>query len=364
MLKPSEIEDLTRVIDDCYAEIESNLIERICRSLAYGKQESNINQWRLRKLGQMGKLTRELRDYVSNEAYKGDARIEKAMDKAITDAYKNDMKMFDKAHVKTGANTPTPEIFERYKKSILANTRQAMNMTNTTAIQISQKAYKDAINTAWITARVGTTTIAKAVNKACHELGGTGLRVSYKSDSGRITTYPLDASIRRDLVTSLTQSTAQMVMAESEALGNDLVIISELADCRDTHLEFQNQVYSLSGKSRKYPSLASTGYGDPAGLFGCNCRHQMFPWFEDLDKKPTGMTADERAEAKENYKLSQQQRALERNIRETHRQWLADKAGDTGFASESKEAYQKAQREMASFIDSSGRTRRRDREMV
>lgn len=61
------------------------------------------------------------------------------------------------------------------------------------------------------------------------------------------------------------------------------------------------------------------------------------------------------------YELSQQQRALERNIREKKR--VVEMAGDTATP-EMKAKVREAQAEMREFIEKTGRTRRYDREAV
>lgn len=58
------------------------------------------------------------------------------------------------------------------------------------------------------------------------------------------------------------------------------------AGARLEHAEWQGKVYSRSGKSKKYPSLVDkTGYGTGPGLGGWNCRHSMFPFFENISKR-------------------------------------------------------------------------------
>ena len=61
------------------------------------------------------------------------------------------------------------------------------------------------------------------------------------------------------------------------------------------------------------------------------------------------------------YELSQQQRALERNIRNAKRE--VEMAGDLA-TKEMKDKVREAQAEMREFIDRTGRTRRYDREAV
>lgn len=62
----------------------------------------------------------------------------------------------------------------------------------------------------------------------------------------------------------------------------------------------------------KYPDfIETTGYGEIQGLLGINCRHTFYPYFGDGDEEPLV----DKEESARLYELSQEQRALERNVR-------------------------------------------------
>jgi hypothetical protein len=259
------------------------------------------------------------------------------------------------------------KVFQKYADEIMANCRQALNLTNTRALQVSNTAFRDAVNLAWARTRTGATDINTAIKDACHQLGGSGLLVTYKSDAGRISYYPLDASVRRDLVTSLTQSTAEMTLAENMAVDNDLVKVSSHAACRPSHVAYQGHVYSYGGKSKRYPPLSETGFGTAAGLCGCNCGHQLFPYYAEIEGEYDNadkLTAAERKANEQQYNDSQKQRYLERQIRSAKRQVAADKACDAGTLQSSQAQLAGARSRMRDFIDETGRARRYNREQV
>ena len=89
-----------------------------------------------------------------------------------------------------------------------------------------------------------------------------------------------------------------------------------------SHALWQGKVYSISGKSKKYPKLSTaTGYGTGGGLKGWNCRHDFYPFFEGISERanlPVDVTENNRQ-----YELSQKQRAMERSIRATKRRLAA-----------------------------------------
>lgn len=93
---------------------------------------------------------------------------------------------------------------------------------------------------------------------------------------------------------------------------------------RESHAKWQGRVFSLSGKSKKYPPFyRETGYGSVDGLCGANCKHDFGIYVEGqplrYERDPDG--GDEKRE--ERYQASQQQRAIEREVRTTRREAAA-----------------------------------------
>lgn len=85
-------------------------------------------------------------------------------------------------------------------------------------------------------------------------------------------------------------------------MGCDLVEVTAHAGARPEHAEWQGKVYSRSGKSKKYPDLVEvTGYGTGPGLGGWNCRHSMFPFYENISTRT--YNNEELEELKEDGKI-------------------------------------------------------------
>jgi len=86
---------------------------------------------------------------------------------------------------------------------------------------------------------------------------------------------------------------------------------------------WQGKIYSISGKSNKYPPFSVCGYGEADGICGVNCRHSFYPYFEGQEKHYTQDDLDELSaesvtyNGKEmtRYEGEQQLRHIERNIR-------------------------------------------------
>lgn len=145
--------------------------------------------------------------------------------------------------------------------------------------------------------------------------------IDYKSG----VSTPIDAALRRHLVTQVNQARNDVLWRRMDEWGCDLVYTTAHYGARPTHAVWQGKVFSRSGAPGKYPPLVeSTGYGTAAGLCGVNCRHRMVPYVEGASRPPstdysgqerlTGMTSDEY------YAAVQAQRRLESAVRATKRE--------------------------------------------
>ena len=90
--------------------------------------------------------------------------------------------------------------------------------------------------------------------------------------------------------------------------GRDLVIISDAPQECPACRPWEGRVFSISGRSTKYPPLSSA-----TGLFHANCRHVASAYIEGVTRRMTN-TADP-----EGDQLRQEQRRLERGLRQWRR---------------------------------------------
>lgn len=148
-----------------------------------------------------------------------------------------------------------------------------------------------------------------------------------------------DVAARRAVLTGLSQYTGKISERNAEELDTDIVEVTAHAGARPDHAEWQGRWYSLSGKSKKYPSLVEvTGYGTGAGLKGWNCRHDFYPVIDGISEP--SYTEEElqnidpppfeyEGKTYTYYEATQRQRYMERSMRKTKREILAaDATGD------------------------------------
>lgn len=347
MLNAKDFRELEHEISRIYSRVETDLVRKVCRYLSsLDGAEVDMGDWRVRKLAQMPLLEADVRQILKADTKAMESELEEAVRIVINKNEASDTRIIDALmkHVEDKSNVTvqiaTASLQEQRIRAVLANARQAVNLTNTFAEQASQRAFVDAVNRAYISVVEGIDTVDNAVWKASKALARQGMTVATYS-SGSQYSISMDSAIRRNVVTSVAQATAEASISTARQYGLDLVKTTEHLGARPEHFLWQGKVFSLSGESTKYPWLSAsqeeggTGYGTAGGLCGCNCRHHFFPWVEGFEPADYGIDVSSR-ENEELYDASQKQRAYERQIRGWKRTEAV--ARDEGRLAEAQEA--------------------------
>lgn len=158
-----------------------------------------------------------------------------------------------------------------------------------------------------------------AVADAVHRLGERGISCStYTDRNGRLYRVPVDVGVRRMVETRAMQMMSDQTLEVAKATGQDLVEVSSHIGARPSHAEWQGRVYSLSGKSKKYPKFdTACNVGDMVtGIFGWNCRHHIAIYIEGTQRRWSSDPAkDAGVSNSEAYDARSKQRRYENQIR-------------------------------------------------
>jgi len=111
--------------------------------------------------------------------------------------------------------------------------------------------------------------------------------------------------------TSIHNAARQGVIDGVRATGRDLVMISGSPACCDLCAPWEGQVVSLDGMTTGYPTLSDA---EADGVFHPGCRHTVAPYVEGLTRADYYQQGDP-----ERYAAEQQQRYLERGLRQWKR---------------------------------------------
>ena len=371
MLDMADFSLFEEAISRIYAELETDLLAYVVHMIQTGDRGVDPNAWAIRKLDNMSNLRGRLMREISRLMQGSTAELEKEIEKMVRlsagedNEYFRDIARYARTSVAEGIITTSASEISRRVRAIMRNCKDALNLTNTSALEAAMKAYRDAINKAFVSVFEGTKSLDSAIRDACNELGGSGLKLTYLSDNGKPSTISLDAGIRRNIVTSVNQATAQYTLEDCERNGCDLVQTSAHAGARPSHEVWQGKVFSISGKSKKYGNLVTeTGYGSPGGLCGINCKHSFFPYYEGMTKTDWHIDLTPR-QNEELYNDIQKQRRYESRIRSwKRRQALAKETGDRAELAKATTHLKSTRADLRAFLEETGLPRRMNREQI
>lgn len=334
-------------------EIETDILNKIVGLLVSGDINKPSGQWQLERLADMGKLTTEVQ-----------AVVNKYRD-VIADMNYTDMEQTAQSALDE-INRVIPQevkITPAMKSAIDSWVNSANGDINTSLAKLAEQAgasYVNAINKAVLANLTGSNTLQQSVEQATTDAINSGITV-FTDSAGRKWT---PESYSRMVITSNQRRVAtDIMMGAADAIGTDLIGVSSHAGARPLCAPNQGKIYSRSGTSKKYPAWSTTSYGQVAGLLGINCGHIVYPYTEGMPW-PYEPTADTDKNT-EQYEQSQEQRKIERAIRDSKRKaQLYETEGDADKAAQYKQKTKEYQQAMRDFIDETGRTRRRDREQI
>lgn len=384
---------LSESLEEIYAEVVDRLIVNICKHLTVGDAKRTAD-WEVRKLQEIGQLSAENAKII-NEAVKQIPKelrstLEESRRIALNDLERRIEEAIRKGTIERAPRDSTKEILE----SLLNQAADRLNLVNTVMLESSQTAYVKAINDVaeWETAAMtgaqqkaaletldaavfaqtaGTETRQQMLAKAISQLTDNGI-YGFVDRAGR--RWTPEAYVSMDVRTTCHNTAIESIKARQQDYGSDIFQISEHAGARPLCYPYQGKFYTWGsqggtftdgdGKRHTYRPISSTSYGKPAGIFGINCGHYPIPQISGVTI-PQSRKIQNKAENDKEYQESQEQRLLERQIREAKRKEEAFKAaGLTEAAEKQKGVIAERQAKMREFIRQTGRSRRYDREKV
>ncbi|MDO5125345.1 MAG: phage minor capsid protein [Ruminococcus sp.] len=314
MLTPQTLQHLPDDITELVNELQIDIIKSISKKLVKADYLTPSAEWQLYKASQLMMSTDEVNALIAKFTEKSKRQIKQLYTDACKKAINEDAKIY-RAY---GRDCSSALRSVALSNALRAGIKNANGMTRNltkSMVQTSRETVTRLMDKAYIQVASGAFSYQDAIYNAVSELAREGINyVKYPSG----TVAQVDVAVRRAVMTGISQTAGQMQLDLAEEMGCDLVEVTSHMGARPSHALWQGKVYSISGESKKYPSLReATGYGTGEGLKGWNCRHDFYPFFEGISKRAS-MPID-LDENQEEYELSQQQRAMERSIRKSKR---------------------------------------------
>lgn len=367
MLTPEYLQRLPDSVVELYAQAEADILADMARRINGFDLFIPSAQYQMERLEEMGALRRDIISKLSGLTGKSRKEIAAIMQEAGVETLSADEKIYQAAGL-VGKSELSPAVQEVLNAGLQKTGGLFRNLTKTTA-NTATRQFENALDRAYLQVTSGAFDPNTAVRSAIKSLAQQGVgAITYPS--GHVDT--LEVAVRRALVTGVNQTCLQMQEARADELGCDLVETTAHSGARPSHAEWQGQVFSRSGKSRKYPDFVQvTGYGTGEGLGGWNCSHSFYPFFEGLPRTYSDKLLDS-YKAKDyeyngkkmtEYEALQTQRGIERKLRRWKRENIAMKAAgqDTTESAVKIAQWQTVQKD---FLSQTGLKRQRDREQI
>lgn len=298
---------------------------------------------------------REVRDIINEitrEAYKANNEI---VANAGNMSWINDLSVWKDAGKTLTDNSFISQLVESFATQTAGELK---NMTQTTGFKTMsgyegiENAYKRELDKAVIKICSGTFSQDKVLRDTVHSLAQSGLR---SIDFASSYSMQLDTASRLAIRTGCHQLAGKILDKNIEQTGENLVYVSKHRGARNTgvghanHEQWQGKVYYIKpGQDYKEEtkrigqgyimdlwyatgySIDSTHENDPVGLYGYNCRHNHYPWFEGVStfpkEQPEPKPVTINGKTYDYYAMTQKMRSMERSIRALKREKEALKA--------------------------------------
>lgn len=352
-----------------FEEIEQRLVQSLKRNLSRHKDEEqeyekNWSAWQAEKLRSLERFRREnaaiMQEYTEQIDSETRQIMQDQFDEGVNGA---DVPPAEPVPNLPAEIRPEPQFFgvdtTKVNKLIEDVTYLEKN-AETAALRLTDDVYRQTVNRVQLAMGTGSMTLQQAIDIAVKDFLDQGINCIVYRDgrSVNIADY-----VRMALRTTATRAALQGKSAKYKALGYDTVQVSSYGMCSKTCEPWQGRIYIedtfsmwdgevkehggiLWGKSnycgKWFPLLSSA---IEKGLFHPNCRHTILLW-RDGDPLPESV---DNTDSERRYKLEQQQRALEREIRKDKRK--VEGFTDPENIKKAKAELRQAQMELKDFID-------------
>lgn len=364
--------ELSKGITDLIVGMETDLIANIAAYLAAGKIDEPTAQWKIKKLAELGKLTKAnaktIAEYAEGVPELLDVTLKRAAINAIQEFEPGLKRLVEEGLIE---NRPTPPAMSEGVKRVLSslkkqarkdlnlvNTRMrieakntAMKVINRTAERAEKQEYINMLNKAAGKVVTGVEARQAALRECIAEMTEKGIP-AFTDSAGR--KWTPEAYVNMCIRSTVNNVTAETQFAKMDDYDLDLIEVSSHNGARPRCAKDQGKIFSrknrsgyttdLNGKRVRFYSWRSSSYGKPDGILGINCGHHITPFLQGISVQ-TYFPYDEEENAAQ-YKKIQEQRRLEREVRKSKRECSSLAAIDDkeGFDKAAYKLKQKEQR--------------------
>lgn len=351
MLTPNYFYGKSDKLIEMYQELEDWIVQDIAMRLIKSGKLSGTADRELWKLEQMGLHHTEIVKRIAQMSGKSRNEVRRLLRDSIMTSFSDDETVLERLGASHKRPLKNNSVVKTMNAELMKTYGELDNLTRTTMLQ-SQRDLLNMLNDVDFRVVSGLQSYNSAICEVLDNYAERGVMIDYPTGARR----SLEAAVRCCVVTSMNQTAAQVTNQYIAENGIEYVLVSAHPGARydkkhpegvQSHDHWQGKVYKIVGSDEDTPNLLestgytidlSTGQGhvvNPLGLHGYNCRHSHKPWDKSLRNPYLGKDGKPKIDAHESQKLyeqQQQQRTMERSIRQTKRELLAKQTELVGIA--------------------------------
>ena len=356
----TEIQQLSQGLTDLYTGLETDLIANISNYLASGNINIPTAEWKIKMLAQLGELNQDNIKKIVEYADMTPSLLQEILEIASLQAIQDLEPGFQQLvadGIINGISVPVEQTMENAIKTYNKQAKNSLNMVNTVMLykskniagklvndiaELSNKqSFLNLLNKAAGKAVTGAESRQAATRQCIKEMIDKGIPC-FVDKAGR--EWSPEAYVNMDIRTTISNVSHQSQFDRMDDYDVNLIEVSSKSGSRPKCAKDQGEIFDRSNnKSKKYPHWKDSSYGEPDGLLGINCGHQIYPYVEGVSIQryfPYDKQENDKA-----YELSQKQRELERRVRKSKRECMVlENLGDNeGFQKASATLKQRRQ---------------------
>ena len=297
-MNPRWIEEMSWRMGEVYGAVVDRILINLARHFPYiaeGMPPGGAWDYQIRKLAELGQVTRETEAIILESMKGADAALADLLEETIRESIKKvepDLRSAAEKGLLLGEGflpTETAPVMTQTFKAFYQQSADKLNLVNTVMLESTQQAYRATVadiavrmenaqgilNTATGEVVTGVSSLNQAVRDAVQKMVENG--ITGYIDAGDHHWSP-EAYVSMDISTTLANPAREAVFEQMDAYGDDLFVVSWHDGARPLCYPWQGKVIAragphgsttdLDGNTVEVFALSETSYGEPAGLFG------------------------------------------------------------------------------------------------
>ncbi len=356
-------------IINLYSNLEERIFSEIINALKNADfanvAKEDVLKWQLDQLNKMGVLNERIIKLVAN--YDGLSQqaiydFVEANGMAIID--ESDQELQRMQHKALPISDKASDLLDALRKQTWDDLNNNVNQTLLTrnfGNSAPMRAYQAILKQATIESMTGLKTNEQAIKDAIYKQVDAGLKSNMVDKAGH--QWSIEGYTRTVITTTVNRTYHELRTQRMQDYGQTLCVMSWHMASREACAPIQGHVVNMVPPNDpqynpKYDSIYNHGYGQPSGTLGINCRHNFYPFSENINTNNQHPTVTPE-EAIKNAGLQQKQRQYERSIRDAKKRLrVAEELGDRAEIIRAKTLIKNRQKRLRALISETNSSER------